>query len=303
MTNNLVVKNIYLILQKFKIIINNKTNMDKIIRHSPEILEFTTDKKQFTIYWISDLHYDSKHSTWNKVKQVLDEDPNSYIIIGGDSLDVMQFVNDKRGTKSSTKPEHSYTDYANKIIEDIRKEVVIPYKNRIISWNRGNHDNSIICHHNIDLLQLICGVDIPIHEYSGYILLNVVDQNKCGRTNLIHFSHSPYSGGARSKGSLSIDIAKAEHPDADIWITEHIHNGFIHPVRHEKFSPSSKTLTHENKWYIQNIAAKQETEGPRNGFHFETMKGNRVSGIVRLNFKLNNHPYKLVCKEVNHVIF
>ena len=152
---------------------------------------------------------------------------------------------------------------------------------------------------------MICGVDIPIHEFTGYIFLNSQQEGKCGRGKAIHFSHSPYSGGTRSKGSLSIDIAKAEHPDADIWITEHIHNGFIHPVRHEKFNPSTKTITHENKWYIQNIAAKQETDGPRNGFHFETMKGNRVSGIVKMSFKLttNNPGIKLICDEVNHIVF
>ena len=204
-----------------------------IIRHSDELLEIKIPKNNYDIIWISDLHADSDVSIWNKVKKYLIDNPNSYIVIGGDSIDVMQFVRDKRASRSSTKDGLNEDDYANRVIEYVRNEIVLPFKDRIISWNRGNHDNSIIRHHNIDLLQLICGVDIPLHEYSGYILLsNHVYKNRT-YNNLIHFSHSPESGGKRSKGSLSIDIAKSQYPSADIWIREHIHDGFIHPVRHE----------------------------------------------------------------------
>ena len=275
----------------------------KLIKHPSGILEAKINQDEFEIVWISDLHFDSKYSVWDKVKKYLIDNPKTYIVIGGDSIDVMQFVNDKRGSKSDVLPKYNETDYANRVINTVKKEIVEPFKDRIISWNRGNHDNSIIKHHNIDLLSLICGVDVPISDYTGYILITGgKEPNR--RTQLIHFSHSPYSGGTRSKGSLGIDISKAEAPSADIWITEHIHNGFIHPVLHEEVCTNNKTINMVNKWYVQNIAAKQESQGPRNGFHYETNKGNRVSGIVKMKFKMTkSSTYKLNCTEVNHIVF
>lgn len=276
----------------------------EIKRLSNEVLECILPEDKFTILWVSDLHKDSEFSEWLKVKKYLDENPSSYLIIGGDSLDVMQFVNDKRGSKSSTTPEYQSSDYANKVISLTRKDIIEPYKNRIISWNRGNHDNSIIRHHNIDLLGLICQTDVHIHEFSGYIILSIPNPAKGRHSSyVIHFSHAPFSGGIRSKGSLSIDIAKANYPSADMWITEHIHDGFIHPVRHEFYNRHSKTVIHQNKWYIQNIAAKQEQQGLRNGFHFETMKGNRTSGCLELHFKKDKSNCNLICPRVNYIIF
>ena len=73
--------------------------------------------------WISDLHFDSKYSMWDKVKKYLVEHPNTYIVIGGDSIDVMQFVNDKRGSKSDVLSQYNETDYANRVIETIKKEI------------------------------------------------------------------------------------------------------------------------------------------------------------------------------------
>jgi hypothetical protein len=272
-------------------------------RLSDEVLEVKIEQKNFSIVWISDLHKDSEFSMWKHVKKYLDDNPNAYIVIGGDSIDVMQFVNDKRGSKTATLEKFNSSDYANKVIEDSRKDIILPYKDRIISWNRGNHDNSIVKHHNIDLLALICGVDVPIHEYTGYIILNTPVGLRNKRTRLvIHFCHSPFSMGTRSKGSLGIDISKATYPSADIWITEHTHDGFIHPVRHEVLCQNN-TLEQRNKWYIQNIAAKQETQGKRNGFHFETNKGNRASGIVELHFIEDTHNEKLKCNKVNHILF
>ena len=274
----------------------------EISRLSDEILMCGIPQNNFRVVWVSDLHKDSEYSEWKKVKKYLDENPDVYIVFGGDSLDVMQFVNDKRGSKSSTLPQYNQTDYANQVIKDVREDIIIPYKDRIISWNRGNHDNSIIKRHNIDLLNLICGTDVHIHEYSGYIILSAPRTHDLKNTRvIINFCHSPFSGGTRSKGSLSIDIAKANYPSADIWITEHIHDGFIHPVRHE-FISSKNTIVQKTKWYVQNIAAKQETQGKRNGFHHETNKGNRASGFVEMEFTYDKNYCCLQCSKVNFIV-
>jgi hypothetical protein len=276
----------------------------EITRLSHEVLHCKIPTPNFKIVWISDLHKDSEYSEWSKVKKYLKENPDVYIVIGGDSLDVMQFVNDKRGTKSSTLDIYNHTDYANRVIRDVREEVVLPFKDRIISWNRGNHDNSIIRRHNLDLLGLICGVDVPVHEYSGYIILSAEHGvgKKFVATSAVHFSHSPFAGGTRSKGSLSIDLAKASYPSADVWITEHIHDGFIHPVRHEFLTRTGQIKQHA-KWYVQNIAAKQETQKKRNGFHHETNKGNRASGFVELEYQTSLCDHELRCTRVNFIVF
>jgi hypothetical protein len=276
---------------------------DKIIRHTNEILEFRTEKDKFSIIWVSDLHYDSKHSVWNKVKKYLNENPEYYIVIGGDSLDLMQFVKDLRGSKSAIKDEYNGDDYANRIIHEVRSEIVEPYKDRIISWNRGNHDNSIIRHHNIDILNLICGLDVHIHEFTGYIKISCVSKSKT-TSKIMFFQHAPHSGGKRSFGALSVDIAKAEVPSADIWIAEHIHNGFIKPVRHEFVIVPNNAIKQKNKWYIQNISCKDEHAiGKRNGFHHEKIKRNAPVGVCKIDFEKNKNTTDLEIKRCNHIIF
>lgn len=275
----------------------------KIIRHNSEILEAQISDKNFRIIWLSDLHFDSKFSEWEKVKKYLNENPDVYIVIGGDSVDVMQFTMDRRASKNAIKEEHNGDDYANRVIITVRKEIVDKYKDRIICWNRGNHDNSIIKHHNIDLLSLICGVDVHVHEYSGYIVLGQT-WNKKRKSNLtIHFSHSPMGGGVVTKGALGIDRAKAQYPSADIWICEHIHDNLVHAVRHEFLNAEHMTINQKTKWYIQNMACKQESQGPRNGFHYETNKGNRASGILELSFIHDYKDHRLTCNKVNHIVF
>ena len=41
----------------------------KLIKHPSGILEAKINQDEFEIVWISDLHFDSKYSVWDKVKK------------------------------------------------------------------------------------------------------------------------------------------------------------------------------------------------------------------------------------------
>lgn len=251
------------------------------------IIQLKTKRKKFSIIWISDAHFDSLKSERKFMHSILKEYPDDFIVIGGDSVDVMQGRNDRRASKGSN--EFSRSDYFNEVEEFVRKEVHDKYKDRIIAWNRGNHDNSIINHNEIDMIKHICKDETPIGDISGYISVACEINGPATPKCLIYYSHQPISGGQRSKGMLSVDIVRGKYPDADIFITEHIHTSWVHPESKESIDPSHRFLNSKIQWFVQNTTLKNEFKGSRNGFHHEIVKsGRQIVGVTRLSFELNS---------------
>ena len=63
-----------------------------------------------------------------------------------------------------------------------------------------------------------------------------------------------------------------------------------------------RTVYNKDKWYIQNIAAKQEHTGKRNGFHFEKNMNNRASGFVVMEFRLDKDKARTKLNKAWHYL-
>lgn len=273
-------------------ILTNDSSSDKMNR---DVVQFRTNKKNFSIIWVADAHFDSTKSKLKKLQNYLDEHKDVFIIVGGDSLDVMQGRNDKRSAKGSN--QFNSNDYFNQVINYVKKEFHDRYKDRIITWNRGNHDNSIIRINEIDLIQLICGTETPMGNISGYIkvMCAPAGNTKNVYSKLIYYQHIPDSGGQRSKGMLSVDTIKSKFPSADIYVTEHIHQTWIHNFDVEHVSKQGN-VNFVNKWFIQAPSLKDEHDTERNGFYHEKVKGGaQTTGVIRFDFvcsdTLSCNPY------------
>jgi hypothetical protein len=81
-----------------------------------DLVKFLTNLKRFKVVYISDGHFDNPHAKLRWLQEKLDNEfKDAYIIIGGDSIDVMQGKKDKRSNKSALTDKTRRADYFNAV--------------------------------------------------------------------------------------------------------------------------------------------------------------------------------------------
>jgi len=268
-----------------------KNNAQTLI-HSDNILELITDKREFDVPWFADAHLDSKKSKRKFIKRLIDENPDAFIVYGGDCFDLMQGKKDRRAEKSALGDEFSESDYWNRVIDYSRDEWLYPYKDRIIAFIEGNHTTGVLSHNEIDFLGwLTDSGKLANRMYAaGWIILTMKIAKGRNLCFPVYFQHAPPSGGKRSKGMLSVDILLGEHPDAKAIITEHIHETYITPQTVERLNVRAKTVQYNNVWCLQAPTTKAEHEGKKRGYYHERVKKSATSiGALKLSFKYKRY--------------
>lgn len=251
-----------------------------------------TNKGEKNIVWVSDIHGDSTHSNHKFLDKIIHKYPGCLLIIGGDHLDVMQNFGDKRASKSSLDVRFKEDDYLNEII-DFNVERWGKYAKRIIAFFVGNHEMTQVKFHGIDLTREIVknlnqkyDANILCGDVAGWLKLRFDDGGRYFTKN-IYFAHRPISGGSRSKGMLSVDIIKGQYPDADIFISEHIHNTWMKPERVERLS-NEGTLRYDTKWVLQMPTLKDEYIGRKRGYVHDRNFGANPIGLIVLQFQVSH---------------
>lgn len=247
-------------------------------------------REAIRIAWFADIHFDSHYTNRKLLKQHLNKclETNTYIILGGDLLDLMQGKNDPRSNKTELKNKYNSNDYINKIINDITN-FLQPYKHLILLILKGNHDLKYTEKYGIDTIDLIGDkLNIKTGSYSNYIRLNFeLGSGKGGyKSFLIYHSHSSGSIGMRSKGTLAIDILAGKYPDADIYVTEHSHSSFIIPISVERLDRFNK-IKYETKYFLQVPSYEESWKDNRNNWWNQTNKGPRPIGHYLMEFNYN----------------
>jgi len=256
----------------------------KVYQNENNVIRLETEQKEFDIIVISDAHLDNPKTNKKWLHSQLDKYKDAYIIIDGDSIDMMQAKGDPRSDKDSLAPELKTKSYVNKVVRMLR-DLEKKYRDRLIGINRGNHDNEYWRRHDIDILDIALGDKIPIGDFCGYY---VIVSNKYGKvnSNVIYYQHAPYSGGKRSKGMLSVDILKGQRHGVDIFLTGHIHDNYHTLQASWDFNVRNNREIKKKQWFIQQTTLKQEDED-RNGFHAERIKaGAGIQGFNILSFKV-----------------
>ena len=226
-----------------------------------------------------------------KIKKIFDANPTSKIVIGSDFSDMMQNFGDKRASKG--KDRYNSPNYINEIIKDL-SDFFLPYADRIISFNLGNHELSSIKFHGVNIAEAIAssinikaGTGILVNDFSGFYQLKFKNKSDRGDVEyLIYYSHRPISGGTRSKGMLSSDIVAGQYPTADMYIHEHIHTSLIHPLSVEIVNNRSGKRGKKDKWFIVMPTMKEEDQGPRNSYHHQKNYEPTWIGMIKLDFSV-----------------
>jgi len=197
--------------------------------------------------WIlvtSDRHWDSKHSDRAMQKRHLDEavERDALVMDLGDLFDGMQGRNDRRGDKSSLRPEHQTADYFTSLV-DTATEWFAPYAENIIMLGTGNHESAIVRHNEINLtwhlarqLNAMHGGDIHQGRYSGYVKCQFrAPGPRTYRPSILAYYHHG-SGGASpvTKGVIGTNRRAVFLPDPHVVLTGHSHQTWQVPITRER---------------------------------------------------------------------
>ena len=111
---------------------------------------------------------------------------NTYLFFGGDTFDAI-VVTDPRYRKSNDASE------SDAILDeniDEMTDILTPYKNRILGFAKGNHEDIITKRAGTDLIGRLCKrLDVPNLGYSGLFKLSFTQGGGRGRTVIIRYHH------------------------------------------------------------------------------------------------------------------
>ena len=250
---------------------------------SDNVIRLDVNGKDVQILWIADAHTDSLHVYRTRIKAMMNNYPNAYIVMGGDFSDNMQNVGDKRATKGEDR--YNRPQYLNSIIDDLYDFYSL-YAERILSFNLGNHESAAIRHHGFDvqlslvsLLNAQHKTNIQIGDFAGYVRLVFTHNASKKYQYLIYYSHKPISINSKS----TRQILAARYPSANMYITEHIHQPEAIPFKVETVNFNDR-VEYYTKWYIKAPTLKAEHEGVKRGYHHEKNYEPTFPGALLLNF-------------------
>lgn len=250
----------------------------------------------YDIIWLNDAHFDSKHTDRKYIKRVFDSNPDAMIVISADFFDAMGQRSDKRYTHGELLPQHLRADYLNALVEDAF-EFLSPYVDRIVCFNQGNHETVQTKFYGSNPTQSIATLlnhtfkkNIQVMDSAGWVVFKSSYNKSNTRTFVIYWGHRPISGGQRSKGMLSVDIAKGRQDNVDLYISEHIHDNFIH-----RFMKESLTSDYRRKYvpgyYAQLPSTKEEHLGRKLGYHTDKNYSANPAGVLMISVSHRGRSY------------
>jgi hypothetical protein len=231
------------------------------------IIPYTKEYKE-RIFWANDVHLDSKYCKRKKFFEHCEM--SDKIILSGDFWDLMEGKFDRRASKKDELLKDGH--YINNLV-DLGIKMLKPYKDKIIAWNKGNHELTFEKFSDVSITDFVCkglGINPVRMGANGYYMFKFVNRGKV-RIKTVFFTHNTGHGGKRSKGALAADIIAGERPDADIWIGEHSHRGVIVPLKVQRISKKTKLINYQRKYFCQSLTYKAADEDVK-GESFEINK-------------------------------
>lgn len=186
---------------------------------------YSNQSESFTFLPISDVHLgnylcDEKQLHAHLAKHAVKD--NTFIFTVGDISDSIIASDAKRYLKSHV--DYDGDDILNDQAVRIKK-IFEPYKEKIIAWGDGNHEDNIVkrCSYNISK-DVATRLEAP---YTGYVyMIHLSFQHKPkGKVSLLKiFCHHGWGGGSRTAGAVLTKYASHSlGVDADICCYAHDH--------------------------------------------------------------------------------
>ena len=221
----------------------------------------------------SDRHHDNAHSDHRLEMLHLEEavERDAGILDIGDLFCAMQGKYDRRSDLSQCRPEHREGRYLDSLVETAA-EFFEPYADRWLLLAPGNHEGSILKHHETDLTQRLAerfrssGSPVVTGSYAGFVRFRV---NIGGRSlsRVMYYIHGHGGGGIMTHGVLNTRRRQSFLADADIVWSGHTHDAWN--LRLSRASLTEKgSLRLDDVHHVSTPGYKDEF-GPLEGWHVE----------------------------------
>ncbi len=186
-----------------------------------------SNKDEYNVLLLSDLHIDSKYCDKFLLEQVLGRaKENGWVIfILGDLFDAMQGRNDPRHSKLSLKNREIKEAYFNSIVDEVA-DFLEPYKECVGLIGYGNHETSVLHKNEIDLIRLLVnklGANIVIGGYEGFVLFRLWSY-RAREKRVLYYNHGRSNNAVVTLGTIEHNRLQNWLPNADVIVTGHSHS-------------------------------------------------------------------------------
>lgn len=242
--------------------------------HVLDVLEGT--KK---VLLLSDIHWDNPHCDRKLLKKHLDQAlaENADVLINGDLFCVMGGKADRRGTKSTVRPEHQKDNYFDAVVNDAI-DWFKPYASIIKVVGYGNHETAILKYQETDLIERFvfglnreCETTIHAGGYGGWVIYTFNRKNNINQSVgsfKIKYFHGSGGGGPVTKGVIQFNRMSTFVENADMIWMGHVHedNELVYTV---------ERIGHKNNVDLRDILMvrtatyKEEYHEGKGGWHVE----------------------------------
>lgn len=180
----------------------------------------------------SDIHFDSPDCDKDSLKMHMDYclQDKRYILINGDLFDAILLKDKKRAVPHLVEGQDNQLNVK---LEEIA-HFLTPYKDQILFMARGNHEECIIKHNGLDLMQMLTTLlnagskhKIQYGNYANFLRFSWVDTKGTPHLKYDIFAHHGAGGSAPvTKGMIDFSrLSKGVNADL-IWIG-HKHNSVV----------------------------------------------------------------------------
>lgn len=226
---------------------------------------------------VSDLHWDNQHCDRAALKRDLDEAKaeGAPIILIGDTFCAMQGKWDKRKDDRQLRPEHRGGNYLDILPKDA-SEWFRPYAPHIALITYGNHETSILQHHQTDLLERLherlkdMGSPAQLGAYAGFLKVSApVETSRVSK--VICWNHGNGGGGEVTRGMIDNNRTRGM-AYADIYIGGHIHRRNADENVLLELDEQHMRINQKTQWFLRSSTYKKESgvhEQNLSGFHVE----------------------------------
>jgi len=222
---------------------------------------------------LADNHVDSKGANNEMTTRLLAQavERDAVVLCIGDSLDLMQGVGDKRGSKSALRSTLLSDNYFDRVI-DQAADLFAPYASHIGMVAQGNHESAWMRHRESDpTAHLVRAIKDRAHSpvgtggYGGWIKW----QFELGGSKLTYtqrYHHGGGGGAMMSFGVLDVRRMYSMIEGADSIVTSHLHTSNVVGIAREFLSTQNGSYKIEKK-YCDFIRVGTTKDGWKDGSH------------------------------------
>lgn len=224
----------------------------------------------FTIHPLGDVHIGALNcgeKQFRRVVKMIEDDPNAYWFGGGDMLDSVIIQDQKRFDPNSL-PSWMLSGSSTSIRKSLRDilaaqkrrflDIVDPIKHKCIGLMEGNHEYSIMKHHNRDLMGELCDELDTVNLTDCCFVRFKFEREKGNGLNdsvTVRMFAAHGCGGGRTSGSEPNHLARlASDKVCELVLRGHSHTQHILPPVARLTIPTSGSLDEEAESTVMRAA-------------------------------------------------